>query len=103
MSRAGHHSQPAGPKLATTEEPAQGVPGFDGTRSSTARVLPRVDRGRQQVHEPTPRLAPEGHGEEARHDLVITPRRLYDRRADLEGLGGVDAAVVLLGEAVSKL
>ena len=62
-----------------------------------------MDRGGQQVHEPTPRLAPEGHGEEARHDLVITPRRLYDRRADLEGLGGVDAAVVLLGEAGPEL
>ena len=62
-----------------------------------------MDQGGQQVHEPIPCLAPEGHGEEARHDLVITPRRLYDRRADLEGLRGVDAAVVLLGEAGPEL
>ncbi len=62
-----------------------------------------MDRGGQHVHEPTPRLAPEGHGEEARHDLVITPRRLYDRCVDLEGLGGVDATVVLFGEAGPKL
>ena len=35
LSRTGHRSQPAGPKPATTEEPAQGVPGVDGTRGST--------------------------------------------------------------------
>ena len=103
MSRAGHRSQPAGPKLAAAEEPAQGVLGFDGTRSSTASVLPGVDRGKWQVHERSPRLALEGMGEETRLDPVVTPRRLYDRRVNLEGLGGVNATVVPFGEAGPKL
>jgi hypothetical protein len=34
-------------------------------------------------------LAPEGHGEEVRHDPVVTPHRLYDRHVDLEGLKGL--------------
>jgi hypothetical protein len=48
-------------------------------------------------------LALEGHGEEVRLDPVVTPHRLYDRRVDLEGLGGVDAAVAHLGEAGPEL
>ncbi len=44
-----------------------------------------------------------GHGEETRLDPVVTPRRLYDRRADLEGLEGVGAIVVFLGEAGLEL
>nr|BAD11580.1 hypothetical protein [Oryza sativa Japonica Group] len=34
-SQAGRRTQPAGPKLAATEEPAQGAPGVDGDQSST--------------------------------------------------------------------
>lgn len=48
-------------------------------------------------------MALEGHGEEICLDPVITPRRLYDRRVVLEGLGGVDATVVPFGEAGPKL
>ncbi len=66
-------------------------------------MFPRSEPRLQQVHGPTPRLAPEGQGEDVRHDPVATLRRLYDRRADLEGLGGVGAIVVLLGEAGLEL
>jgi hypothetical protein len=103
LSQPGHCSQPAGLKPAATEEPAQGSRASTAPGAQNCKSPPKSEPRWQQVHGLTPRLAPEGHGEDVRHDPVTTSRRLYDRRADLEGLGGVSAIVVLLGEAGLEL
>jgi hypothetical protein len=83
--------------------PAARVCALEVRNELLAQILPGVDGVGRLGHQTAARLTLEGHGEVIRHDPVVAPCRHDNRGVDLEELGGIDAAIILLREVGAKL